>query len=219
MQPFGHLHQQHVAVGTEALATPAAEFAPGCHVNVVLDANRHTEPLRQRCSQIKALPLGDEIAAQHGAVTVDDSGGGHRDLLEQAEPFRPAVPSFPDHTGNDIEPRFTTPVDELVGPDLENSPVKRGHHSQHRVDQHVSADDDPRTASRSPRGRRPSRSTVTTYFTGNPSILLQLTQQRNDGRPRQTGAFDQLSGSQSTVSTQFAQHIVLALAPTGRPLL
>ncbi len=94
-----------------------------------------TQPLRQRCSQIKALPLGDEIAAQHGAVTVDDSGGGHRDLLEQAEPFRPAVPSFPDHTGNDIEPRFTTPVDELVGPDLENSPVKRGHHSQHRVDQ------------------------------------------------------------------------------------
>ena len=83
----------------------------------------------------------------------------------------------------------------------------------------VSADDDPRTATRSPRGRRPSRSTVTTYFTGNPSILLQLTQQRNDGRPRQTGAFDQLSGSQSTVSTQFAQHIVLALAPTGRPLL
>ncbi len=60
---------------------------------------------------------------------------------------------------------------------------------------------------------------MTTYFTGNPSILLQLTQQRNDGRPRQTGAFDQLSGSQSTVSTQFAQHIVLALAPTGRPLL
>ena len=52
------------------------ELAVGSGVDVVVDAEGKTATVREFFGEIDPLPLRDEIAAQHRALSVDDSRGG-----------------------------------------------------------------------------------------------------------------------------------------------